>query len=91
MSGSESHESHLSQASHKRVTRESQSHGNILLPLLLSKSVQGGGSKKSMFLKEALDIYRKQKPLIDIHTARLRPWQQVLMRMTTTLELWIHW
>ena len=31
--------------------------------------------------KEALDLYRKQMPRIDIHLALLRPWQDQLMKM----------
>ena len=33
--------------------------------------------------KEALDLYRKQMPKIDIHLADLRPWQQTLMGLTS--------
>ena len=33
--------------------------------------------------KEALELYRKQMPQIDIHLVELRPWQQTLMEMTS--------
>ena len=33
--------------------------------------------------KEALELFRKQMPKIDIHLVQLRPWQQTLMEMTT--------
>ena len=32
--------------------------------------------------KEALDLYRKQMPRIDIKSVQLRPWQAVLMKIT---------
>ena len=32
--------------------------------------------------KEALDLFRKQMPKIDVHLVELRPWQQTLMEMT---------
>ena len=31
--------------------------------------------------KEALDLYRKQRPRIDIAMVQLRPWQQLLMKI----------
>ena len=31
--------------------------------------------------KDALDLYRKQRPRIDIQSAQLRPWQRELMKM----------
>ena len=34
--------------------------------------------------KEALDVYRKQKPRIDIQHVELRLWQQVLLEMIAT-------
>ena len=34
--------------------------------------------------KEALDLYRKERPRIDIQTVELRPWQQLLMKMIAT-------
>ena len=43
--------------------------------------------------KEALDVYRKQKPRIDIQNVQLRIWQQQLMQMIATPSnrqvLWI--
>ena len=33
--------------------------------------------------KEALELYRKQMPKVDIHLLELRPWQQTLMKMTS--------
>ena len=33
--------------------------------------------------KDALELFRKQMPKIDIHLVELRPWQQTLMEMTS--------